>query len=197
MDPFLSMDGKRLYFSADSNTIKEKGMSENENRDIWFVEKQHHGWSKPQKLNPVIDTIHGQSQPTLTRDGTVYFLEYKGEGENWGCDILKSKFEHGKYLPPVTLPAGINLPVKQKSQDWTPYIAPDDGYLIFSSTRERKYGDLYISFHDIPNDTWSEPLGMGEAINTETKESYPTISPDGKYLFFTRYNDENKSMDVY
>lgn len=197
MDPFLSMDGKRLYFSADSNTIKEKGMSSDENRDIWFVEKQNDGWSKPQKISLVIDTIYGQSQPTLTCDETVYFLEYKGEGKNWRCDILKSELKNGNYLKPVVLPESICLPTKQKSQDWTPYIAPDDSYLIFSSTRESKYGDLYISFHDIPNDTWSEPIGMGESINTETQESYPTVSPDGKYLFFTRYNYNNKSMDVY
>ena len=38
---------------------------------------------------------------------------------------------------------------------------------------------------------------MGESINTKTQESYPTLSPDGKYLFFTRYNYNNKSMDVY
>ncbi len=197
MDPFLSMDGKRLYFSADSNTIKEKGMSQDENRDIWFIEKQNKGWSKPQKISTVIDTVHGQSQPTLTRDGSVYFLEYKGSGKEWRCDILKSKLKNGKYLQPVALPENINLPQKKASQDWTPFIAPDDSYLIFSSSRQRKYGDLYISFHDIPNDTWSEPVGMGESINTKTQESYPTLSPDGKYLFFTRYNYNNKSMDVY
>lgn len=197
MDPFLSKDGKRFYFSADSNTIKGKGMSASENRDIWFIDKQNNRWSKPQKISSVINTIHGQCQHTLTSDRTLYFLEYKGSGKEWRCDILKSKFKNGKYLKPLVLPELINLPIKQTSQDSTPYIAPDDSYLIFSSTRDRKYSDLYISFHDIPNDTWSEPIGMGESINTKTQESYPTVSPDGKYLFFTRYNYNNKSMDVY
>ncbi len=197
MDPFLSMDGKRLYFSADSNTIKEKGMSASENRDIWFVEKQNNGWSKPQKISPVINRINGQCQATLTHDGTVYFLEYKGEGKNWKCEILKSKLKNENYLQPVALPAGINSTLIQTSKSWTPFIAPDDSYLIFSSSRQRKYRDIYISFHDIPNDTWSEPISMGKSINTETQESYPSVSPDGKFLFFTRYNYNNKSMDVY
>lgn len=197
MDPFLSKDGKRLYFSADTNTIKQRGLGPSENRDIWFIEKQKNGWSKPQKISAVINTTDGQSQPTFTNDGTVYFLEYLGSGKEWRCDILKSKLKNGNYLQPVALPENINLPVKQTSQDWTPFIAPDDSYLIFSSSRERKYGDLYISFHDIPNDTWSEPIGLGESINTESQESYPTVSPDGKYLFFTRYNGKQNSMDVF
>lgn len=196
MDPFLSMDGKRLYFSADSNTIKKKGLGQDENRDIYFIEKQKNGWSKPQKISPVINTIHGQSQPTLTSDGTVYFLEYKLSEKEFRCDILKSKLKNGNYLQPVALPENINLPIKQTLRDWTPFIAPDDSYLIFSSSRQGN-GDLYISFHDIPNDTWSEPISMGESINTETQESYPTLSPDGKYLFFKGYNYKNKSMDVY
>jgi Tol biopolymer transport system component len=38
---------------------------------------------------------------------------------------------------------------------------------------------------------------MGGLINTATQETYPTVSPDGKYLFFTRYTNEKSSMDVY
>jgi WD40-like Beta Propeller Repeat len=68
---------------------------------------------------------------------------------------------------------------------------------IFSSSRERKYVDLYICFHDINNDKWSEPLKLGDAINTSTQETFPFVSPDGKYLFFTRWTDEKNDMDVY
>lgn len=111
----------------------------------------------------------------------------------WKCDILRSKFKNGNYLPSDTLPDCIN----SKFEDWTPFVAGDDSYLIFASTRQSKYCDLYISFHDLKNDTWSEPVNMGDAINTESQETYPTVSPDGKYLFFTRYTDENNDMDIY
>ena len=82
--------------------------------------------------------------------------------------------------------------------DWTPYIAPDDSYLIFSSHREGEFGDgdLYISFHDRSADTWSEPINMGEPINTRVQERFPAVSPDGKYLFFTRYNPPH-SQDIF
>lgn len=182
-DPFLSNDGKRLYFGADGDAG---------NTDIWFVEKQGGGWGRPQSISPVVNTINGQCQATLTSDGTVYYIDYKTVNNKWTCDILRSRFKNGNYLQPETLPVSIN----SSSEDWTPYIAWDDSYLIFSSTRNN-YGDLYISFHDIPTDTWSEPINMGGLINTATQETYPTVSPDGKYLFFTRYTNEKSSMDVY
>jgi Tol biopolymer transport system component len=182
-DPFLSNDGKRLYFGADGDAG---------NTDIWFVEKQGVAWGKPQSISPVVNTINGQCQATLTNDGTVYYIDYKTVNNKWTCDILRSRFKNGSYLQPETLPVSIN----SSSEDWTPYIARDDSYLIFSSTKN-KYGDLYISFHDIPADTWSEPINMGGPINTATQETYPTVSPDNKYLFFTRYTNEKSSMDVY
>lgn len=181
IDPFLSHADKRLYFS-DGN--KE---------DIMFIEKQNESWTKPQSISSIINKPNGQFQAIFTNDGTVYYIDTKIVAQKWSCDILKSKFKNGNYLTPDTLPDCIN----SKFEDWTPFIAKDESYLIFASNRQSKYCDLYISFHDIKNDTWSEPINMGELINTKSQETYPTVSPDGKYLFFTRYTDENNDMDVY
>lgn len=184
-DPFLSIDNKRLYFDADIEGIN--------NNDIWFIEKIGNGWSRPQKLSPVINTTEIQAQATFNNDGTVYYLEAKG---NTGpFYIFRSKFKNGNYLQPEALPPYIN---SNAAQDWTPYIAHDDSYLIFSSSRVGGFGqgDLYISFHDVNSDTWSEPINMGESINTRAQERLPGISPDGKYLFFTRWTPD-QDQDVF
>jgi WD40-like Beta Propeller Repeat. len=186
-DPFLSADGKRLYFGADN-----KGSA-----DIWYVDKQDKGWSEPQSLSPIINnSANGQCQATFTQNGTAYFIDYKFIEKNWTCDIVRSHFVNEKYLRPDTLPACIN---SISSEDWTPYIARDDSYLIFSSKRKdpKNPCDLYISFHDTIKDKWSEPINMGEPINTWAQETFPTISPDGKYLFFTRWTNDKNDMDVY
>ncbi len=183
-DPFLTANGEKVYFGADN-----KG-----NTDIWFVEKQGVNWSKPQRLISSINTIDGQCQASLTTDGTLYYLDHRTINDNWTCDILKSRFKNGEYLRPDTLPEYIN---SVTSMDWTPFIAPDDSYLLFSSQRGQNYGDLYISFHDIHSDKWSEPINLGEQINTGSQETFPTVSPDGKYLFFTRWTNEENDMDIY
>jgi hypothetical protein len=37
---------------------------------------------------------------------------------------------------------------------------------------------------------------MPETINSEFQERFPLVSPDGKYLFFTRWNPKH-DHDVY
>lgn len=182
-DPFLSTNGNKFYFGADNNG----------DADIWFIEKQGNNWSKPQSIGSAINNVNGQCQASFTNNGNAYYLDYRTINNKWTCDILQSKFINGEYQIPDTLTSSINSP----SQDWTPYIAPDDSYLIFSSSRERKYGDLYISFHDIINDKWSEPVKLNDEINTSTQETLPFVSPDGKYLFFTRWTNKENNMDIY
>ena len=186
-DPFLSADGKRLYVAADY-----KGSP-----NIWYADKQDKGWSKAQSLSPIINnSVSGQCQATFTQNGTAYYIDYEIIEKKWTCNILTSKCEKGKYLRPDTLPTSIN---SISSEDWTPYIARDDSYLIFASKRKDTSDpcDLYISFHDTIKDKWSEPINMGEPINTWTQETFPTVSPDGKYLFFTRWSNDINDMDIY
>jgi hypothetical protein len=192
---FLSIDNNKLYFVHDGTEKKEKdGITPKNwtryyNFDIWYIERQRQGWSKPASISPVINNDNQQASPSLNNNGTLYFCTYL-KGVHQECGIFRSKFQNGGFETPKPLPASIN---SITAQDWTPYIASDDSYLIFSSYRDGGYGqgDLYISFHDIEKDTWSEPVNMGELINTWAQERLPSVSPDGKYLFFTRWTKEN------
>ncbi len=196
--PFFSYDGQRLYINSKGRETSKEGLNPQQwsrynNEDIWVVEKEGQNWGKPQNLSPVVNSDYLEAQATLTKNGNVYFLSYL-DGVDGECGIFRAKFIDKKYLSPEALPECIN----SKAQDWTPFIAPDDSYLIFSSYREGGFGqgDLYISFHDVKTDTWSEPLNMGESVNSDTQERFPAVSPDGKYLFFTRWTEKNQH-DIY
>jgi len=76
-----------------------------------------------------------------------------------------------------------------------PYISKDDSFLILNSvTRPDSYGnaDLYISYRN-SNSHFGEPINLGNLINSSDADICSTLSPDGKYLFFTRlaYDEEN------
>ena len=48
------------------------------------------------------------------------------------------------------------------------------------------------------NGEWTDGINMGAAINTEGFELAPYISPDNKYLFFTRRDkNEAANSDIY
>ena len=70
---------------------------------------------------------------------------------------------------------------------------PDESYYIFSSKRNdsKSINDLDISFKQETGD-WINPLNLGSKINNGFHVRFPYVSPDGKYLFFTRDNGINR-----
>ncbi len=172
----FSPDGNKIFFIADSSSIPE-----NSNYDIWFIEKISNSWSKPQKVPGLANTKAPETQLSVTNNGTLYYTSHM-EGVKNNRGILRSRLVNGKYQEPESLPETIN---SKDVFEWTPFIAPDESYLLFCSYREggQGSGDIYISYRD-KNDNWTEAINLGPTINDKYNERFPYISPDGKYLFF-------------
>src|SRR5205085_1365864 len=122
------------------------------------------------------------------KDGTMYFASTRPFGEG-STDIWRSRLVNGKYSEPENL----GEPVNTGAPESYPFIAADESYLIFTSYARpdeifgngHRYvrGDLYITFRK--SDKWTEPRHLDPPINTGGFEGCPTVSPDGKYFFFT------------
>ncbi|NOQ25448.1 MAG: hypothetical protein GQ564_08800 [Bacteroidales bacterium] len=181
--PFISHDGEMLYFASKRPKVKNG----NQENDIWISNKIQQGWDEPKPINNLI----GFWTPTVTRNGTIYFLEIIEEIPV----ICRAELINGDYSEIECLNEDIN---KEGSRNWCPFIAPDESYLIFSSDREGGFGsgDLYISFKD-KNGKWLKAINMGDSINTDKQERFPGVSPDGKYLFFTRWHSSPHYHDLY
>ncbi|MBU1011572.1 MAG: hypothetical protein KKG99_01085 [Bacteroidetes bacterium] len=177
-EAFFSYDGEKAFFSAAKRiTIDGEDIIDN---DIWITEKTSSDWLDPVNIGDPISSNNFEYQPTVTEDLTLYYMGYlEGVKNNYG--IFRSKFLDGKYMKPEALPA----PINSEAVDWTPFIARDESYLLWSSTREGGYGngDIYVSFKD-ENNNWTAAINLGSNINEKFNERYPSISPDGKYLFF-------------
>jgi Tol biopolymer transport system component len=146
------------------------------------VRKDKDNWSDPLNLGSPVNTNFGENYPSVARNGNLYFFSCRNSGMG-GCDIYVSHFKHNKYLPPENLGPTIN----SHKHDWDAFIAPDEAYLIFSSKdREDTIGDqdLYISFRS-PQGQWSVAKNMGPKVNSTDDEICPSVTLDGKYLFFT------------
>ncbi len=184
VDMAFGPDGNRLYFCS---------VGEGTKHDILVVSRQQNNtWSDPKKIGPLINTTEGETYPTFTQNGRMYFSAVRPEGLG-GKDVYYSDIDKGTFTKPVNLGEGINSP----HQEGDTFVAPDESYLIVSSAGRpdsRGGSDLYISFKQTSG-TWTPPKNMGNTINTKMYEYSPMVSPDGKYLFFSRFY-ENKS-DIY
>ncbi len=138
-----------------------------------------------------VNTEDHDSYPSLTRDGTIYFFSRRpgGLGES---DIYRSRLVNGKYLKAENLGTVINT----EEHEWDPFIAPDESFLVFCSTKAGGYGrdDLYISFRE-GDGSWTKPVNMGENFNSPGLDNRPSITPDGKFLFYVTAKSGNR--DIY
>ena len=176
LDPFVSPDGRRLYFQSDRPVDGDEA----KDWDIWVSDRTAEGWGEPRNLGPPINTPSTETYPTVTADGTLYFSSDR-DGAASG-DVYRAPWRDGAFLAPESLGAPINT----QEFDSNVYASPDERFLIFSAENRaghRGGGDLYLSRRTEAG--WSEPRPL-PFVNTPAREFAPAGSPDGRYLYFTR-----------
>ncbi|MDN5201306.1 hypothetical protein QQ008_08035 [Fulvivirgaceae bacterium BMA10] len=194
----FSPDGNVMYFSS---TRPQRNLQD---WDLWYSNKTDSSWNAPQKMSGSVNTNLWESHASVTRHGSIYFqANYDGGGYNF--DIYVTHEENNTYKASEKLSSAVNSELIEA----TPFIAPDESYIIFTSyNRADGYGDadLYISFKN-ENKQWTTAMNMGPTVNSVFEESNPNVSADGAYFFFSskRVLDDQKgqntfgngSMDVY
>jgi len=182
--PFVSHDGKRLFFHSRHPTDPDKKLKENSN-DIWVVERTGTRWGIPRLLSAAVNTKSNQAFPSVGRAGDLFYQSDDPDRSMGGWDIYVAKNAGGQYTEPINLGPAVN----SAYSDCVPCIAPDGSYIIFHSSRPGGYSEgheLYVSFQT-RDGTWTLARNMGPVISREgTISSSPSVSPDGKFLFFTR-----------
>jgi len=185
-EPHVTPNGRSLLFLSNQPSIER----DEENEDIWAVDKIGDEWGEPYNLGSPVNTEHREFYPSTTRDKTIYFTrQLKGESIGY---IYRSQFVDGRYTEPRRLGPKVNC----GRNHYNAFIDPDERYIIVPVVgRDDSFGstDYYIVFRD-ENDRWSDPINMGNVVNTKSGREYsPYVSPDRQYFFFMT----NRTRPVY
>jgi Tol biopolymer transport system component len=149
----------------------------NDDEDFYFIEKTENHWTPPKSLGEEINSFRTHWQFSLAMNENLYFAS---------DSILVSVFDGNSHLRPVALKLEDSSPLRGS----TPFIAPDESYLIFSMDE-----DLHISYN-LYDGKWTAPRNLGPDINSDNLENCPVISPNGKYLFFISRRD-SVNLTIY
>lgn len=177
-EPCISTDGQRFFFLSNQPDSSD---AETGDQDIWVMDRTTEGWSEPYNLGPPINTEQAEFYPSLTTDGTIYFT--RADPGSTIHNIYRSRLEEGKYTMPEKLPDQVNCGRNR----YNAFIAQDESYIIVPAAgMPDSFGgtDYYIVFRD-ENDNWSNPVNMGDLVNTPSNGEFSAyVTIDGKYLFF-------------
>jgi outer membrane protein OmpA-like peptidoglycan-associated protein len=144
-------------------------------------------WSKPEMLK--IKNYHKydrgfKSGATMTNDGQTMLMYMCEEPKSYLNKIYVCFLQpDGTWSEPKNIGKKINLP---EYNQMTPYIAADGVTLYFSSDRPGGIGDHDIWMTKRLDDTWqkwSDPVNLGEPINTKDFDGFFTLDAGGEYAY--------------
>ena len=188
IDVFITTDDNSMIYC--SGKLQRKDSRAFIDHDFWISKRVGEKWAEPILFAKEATSEFEDYFPIVTKSRNLYFNSQRGgPGTN---DIYCSKFVNGKYSAAEKLPEPINSPFRE----FDAFVSQDEKTIIFSSERPGGFGgsDIYISFKKSDN-SWSEPLNLGNDINSASSEYGATISPDGKYFFYT--SGKNGSEDIF
>jgi outer membrane protein OmpA-like peptidoglycan-associated protein len=134
---------------------------------------------KPINMGPAFNTKEDEYLPVITADEEMILFTRQ---QNRNEDFYKSVKRNGEWSVAEFLSKEINTP---NFNEGAQNISPDGNYLFFTGcNRPDGLGrcDIYISKKE--GNDWSQPFNIGGPVNTAGWESQPSISADGRTLYF-------------
>ncbi len=138
------------------------------------------------KRRPLSDTVNRfvmQYFPVLTADQSqLIFTRRVGDGPNDDEDLVVSKKnDQGKWSFPESISKFINTQLNEG----TCAISADGRRLIFTSCVGRDgIGSCDLYETKKVGEIWTTPKNLGRNVNTNEWESQPSLSADGRTLYF-------------
>ncbi len=186
---WISSDGNSLLLSSNYEKVKQ---------DISVTKQNNKGWSFPQALK--INNFYNNNEFScfhMNSEGNVILMNIVREDSYGDMDIYMSRLQNnGVWTEPVNVGNVLNSAAKEGSV----FIAADNKTIYFSSEGFSGYGGFDMYMTKRLDDTWlnwSEPVNLGEKINSPNDDFYYTIPAKGDYAYFSSRNTVYGKADLY
>jgi outer membrane protein OmpA-like peptidoglycan-associated protein len=182
--PVISPDARTLYFTRLKH---EKNTGTPNKQDVWLARATARGgWGAAENIGAPINNAENNGVVAISADGRSIFLMnvYRPDG-TMTAGLSQSKISRGEWVMPVECKID-NFYNLDKYNNLEFATSPMRNVLVMSVKRKDTNGgrDLYVS--KLKTDgTWSEPVNMGNVINTASTEGAPFVASDNKTIYFT------------
>ena len=196
-NPVISPDGKTLYLTIANHPQNIAGKKDP--GDIWISVWVGSSWSAPVHAGSLLNNRGYNGVAGLSPDGSELYLlsHYSKNGDNpttQGISVSQKTGTGWSAPQNISIPYFLNRSFFLSGQ-WQ----ADLSVFIFSAESYNTLGaeDLYVTVKR--SGQWTEPINLGSMINTAFQESSPSLSTDGRKLYFASNGRRGGlgSFDVY
>jgi outer membrane protein OmpA-like peptidoglycan-associated protein len=208
-DPVPSPDGRSLFLS-----VRDRKGGEGR-QDVFMAERidslPGSPWGIPKSIGQGVNSARGEETiDNVSTDGNLIMLSGTFPGTYGRFDIYTAErtsqgWDNLRQMP---------RPVNSEYHDESGCLSSDGKVILFSSDRPGAIGDITIPMNaryadgthgnmdlwaSIKTDTgWSEPINLGQTINTPFAERSLFLHPDGRTLYFSSNGHPGLGgLDVY
>jgi hypothetical protein len=183
--PMFNPTGNELYFAKSTN---------NSETDLWVAQYLDNKVINPRPLDSIINSKSREAGHGKSKSGSLYFTSNRDDQNQCCGDIYYSQLKSGEYSSIQKLNE-----LNSSSDEESLFLSPNEDYIIIQVWKnefESKH-DLYISYRT-KNGSWTIPERLNSSINGKEIEQRPFVSPDNRFLFFSRMSiTQENGQDMY
>jgi hypothetical protein len=186
-DITFSPDGDMIFYSL--------VMPSREQNLILFLRYDGFSWSDPEIA--AFSGVGNDLEPSFAPNGKKFFFISKRTGNT---DIEKKDWDIW-FLEPEkgwTNPVNLGSPVNTDKNEYYPTVT-SSGNLYFTADYDNSFGMDDIYFSRFENGSYTEPVNLGNSVNSQGYDFNAFIAPDESYLLFSSFGraDELGGGDLY
>ena len=203
LNPVMSPDGKTLYFGRKNHPQNKFGMAGTEqiagSQDIWYSESLMGAWTTARRMSESLNRDQYNTIYSVSPDGQTILVKgayVNGQYETRGFSIAKKSATGWEVPKKMEIPKYEKL---SRGKNEYGYLSNDGKVLLmaFSEKKNSDEDDIYASFLE-KDGSWSEPMNLGDDVNTNFTETTPFLAADGKTLYISSNREGGKgSNDIW
>jgi Tol biopolymer transport system component len=174
--PFVNSENTSLLFTSDKTYIEEY---EDYIANVFYSNNSKGKWSKAISLST--NTYDKDEIVGMTPDGEKILIYTDGDYSTKDIKLVNKKGSRFSNLSKNNFLDSINT----EGVEMGACLSPDGNILYFASDRKGGRGGLDIySIKKDKEGNWSSPENLGSTINTIYDENFPSLSINGKKMYF-------------
>lgn len=179
LGPNITSDGNTLLFGVKHSPENMGGITDEE--DIWFTTSEDgKTWTKRTNRGSNVNDTETNNLAAVSSDNSKLLFCY--------ADGFRIRSRTGDGW---SMPEHLEVNFKNEAPNMEGNLAPGGKAILFTSMLKdnvhynsgRKEKDIYVSLKK-KGGAWSEPINLGDQINTAGDEISPFLAADGHTLYF-------------